>query len=400
MLNTPLRRIPAGAVIFHEGDAGDNAYIVETGAVDIVARAGEDRLLLARIGPGEIFGEMALIDGGPRIATAIAASATDLTEISGDQVRQRLAQADPLVVSLLRVLLARFKATQRGLADQTMTVEIPAAASPEDPGYNETLSRLRLESALKRAIPAAELFLLFQPIVDLRHRGVSGFEALVRWRHGARGLINPGDFVPLAEESGLIGMLDRWVLRDGLAGAQLLAEAATARQAPPPYVAINLSGHTLQDPAVVRLVGDMLGETGVAPRQIVLEVTERVLMADAERAATILADLKGLEVRVALDDFGSGYSSLTYLDRFAVDILKLDGGLVGGIVERPRSRALVEAVVGLAHKLGIIVVAEGVERPAQAAILSDIGCDAAQGYFVGRPLDRAGALAVAAAKPR
>ncbi|HJS33486.1 MAG TPA: EAL domain-containing protein [Alphaproteobacteria bacterium] len=399
MSNAPLRRIPAGAVVFREGEAAESAYIVESGAIDIVRRAGHDRIVLARLGPGEIFGEMALIDGSPRSATAIAACDTDLTEISGDQIRQRLAQADPLVVSLLRVVLARFKTSRRDLSDRTEAVEIKTAPAPEHPGYSEALSRLRLEGALKQAIPAAELFLLFQPIVDLRRRDISGFEALVRWRHGGRGTISPGDFVPLAEESGLIGMLDRWVLRDGFAGARLLAEAAAA-EAMPPYVAINLSGQTLQDPAVVRLVGKMIEETGVAPSQVVLEVTERVFMADADRAAAILADLKRLDVRLALDDFGSGYSSLTYLDRLAVDILKLDGGLVGGIGERPRSRALVESVIRLAHELGMIVVAEGVEGPEQAAILREIGCDAAQGYFLSEPLDHAGALAAAAAKPR
>lgn len=398
MLNTPQRRISAGAVVFREGETAENAYIVESGAIDIVRRAGADRIVLARLGPGEIFGEMALIDGSPRSATAIAACDSDLTEISGDQIRQRLAQADPLVVSLLRVLLARFK-SRRDVADRAATVEIQTAPAPAHPGYSEALSRLRLEGALKQAIPAAQLFLLFQPIVDLRRRDVSGFEALVRWRLGDRETISPGDFVPLAEESGLIGMLDRWVLRDGFTGARLLGEAATAG-AFSPYVAINLSAHTLQDPTVVRLVGNMIDETGVAPSQVVLEVTERILMADADRAAAIVAELKRLDVRIALDDFGSGYSSLTYLDRLAVDILKLDRGLVGGVVERPRSRDLVESIIVLAHKLGMVVVAEGVEGPAQAAILTDIGCDAAQGYFLSAPLDHAGALAVAATRPR
>jgi len=250
--------------------------------------------------------------------------------------------------------------------------------------------RLALAADLRHAVTRHELRVEFQPIVDLATAHVVGAEALLRWAHPARGLVSPAEFIPLAETTGSIVGLGRWVLRTACReAAAWAAVAGDAAPGVPPYVSVNLSGRQLDDPGLVDDVVAALAASGLAPRALLLELTETALMRDAERALTSLHRLKTLGVRLAIDDFGTGYSSLAYLQRFPVDVLKLDRAFVSGIARSASDAALARAVVALGASLQLETVAEGIETPEQRDHLRALGCRLGQGFLFARPMDAA-----------
>lgn len=242
-----------------------------------------------------------------------------------------------------------------------------------DPYPNE---RLSLIQELREAIYGGKLKLHYQPILDL-HGGEPGrLEALARWPHPTKGMIPPSVFIPLALEANLIGDLDRYVLR----------QAVHDMAASDFEVAVNLSSRSLLDPNLVAWVRDTLKESGLEPRRLWLEITETALMKDWQRAAEVVSALHNLGVRLALDDFGSGYSSLTYIKHLKLDTIKLDRALVAGIGQDTRDESVMRAVVSLGKDLGLRLLAEGVETPQQLEWLRQAGCDLAQGYFIAKPM--------------
>jgi diguanylate cyclase (GGDEF)-like protein/PAS domain S-box-containing protein len=238
-----------------------------------------------------------------------------------------------------------------------------------------------LHQDLSLAIKNGELSLYYQPQATSGHTVASseviGFEALARWLHPVRGFVPPGDFIPLAEESGLIVEMGEWILREAC------REAASWRK--PLQIAVNLSPAQFMHGDLVSLVHSILLETGLAPGRLELEITEGVLIEDFDRGLALLRRLKALGVRVSMDDFGSGYSSLSYLQAFPFDKIKIDRAFVINLGRNPQSAAIVRAVIGLGHGLEMSIVAEGVETQEQLGFLADEGCDAVQGYFIGRP---------------
>ncbi|WP_053226910.1 putative bifunctional diguanylate cyclase/phosphodiesterase [Solirubrobacter soli] len=241
------------------------------------------------------------------------------------------------------------------------------------------LARLELRSDLERAIDAAELELHYQPVVRLDDGSIAGFEALLRWHHPERGTVSPVEFIPIAEETGLIVPIGRWVLLEAARHAMRLGELR---------MNVNLSAKQLQYAGIVDDVRDALDASGLAPERLVLELTESVLLEDGEVAVERLHDLKALGVRLALDDFGTGFSSLSYLSRLPVDILKLDRSFL-----RDGAPALTAGIVGLGAALGLKVVAEGIETEDQWYALQALGCDFGQGFLFARPLDAEASLA-------
>jgi len=239
-----------------------------------------------------------------------------------------------------------------------------------------------LHQDLSVAIRNGELSLHFQPqamsgatVVESQ---IIGFEALARWQHPARGFISPGDFIPLAEESGLIVEMGEWILREAC------REAASWPK--PLQIAVNLSPAQFMHGDVVGLVHGILLETGLLPGRLELEITEGVLIEDFDRGLALLRRLKALGVRISMDDFGSGYSSLSYLQAFPFDKIKVDRTFVVNLGRNPQSAAIVRAVIDLGHGLDMSIVAEGVETQEQLSFLAQEGCDAVQGYLIGKPL--------------
>jgi len=245
--------------------------------------------------------------------------------------------------------------------------------------------RVELEHDLRNAVALHQLHLVYQPIVHLPQGPIEGVEALVRWSHPIQGVLSPDKFIPLAEESGLITEIGAWVLDEAV--GQL---AAWRRQSPlmeDLYMSVNLSGAQLHDDHIVERVSEALSLNGLEGSALCLELTESVVMDDPVAAASILAQLRRLGVRIAIDDFGTEYSSLAYLKRFPVTCLKIDKSFVDSLVQEDTSDAtLIAAIVAMAKALGIATVAEGVETPVQSKRLLELGCDSVQGYLYSRPV--------------
>jgi EAL domain-containing protein (putative c-di-GMP-specific phosphodiesterase class I) len=242
-------------------------------------------------------------------------------------------------------------------------------------------ARARTESDLHRAIEEREFRLLYQPQVDLRSGRVVGLEALLRWDHPERGVVEPAEFLWLAEETGMITKIGEWALRQSC----LHARAWGARNGSPLRVSVNLSARQHRDPDLVDLVERILTETRTDPATLCLEITESVLVTDADAAAPTLHALKGLGVKLSIDEFGTGHSSLGSLKRFPLDMLKVDRSFVSGLGTDTEDAAIVTAIINLAHSLGLQTVADGVETKEQVDELRALGCDVGQGFYFARP---------------
>jgi diguanylate cyclase (GGDEF)-like protein/PAS domain S-box-containing protein len=250
-------------------------------------------------------------------------------------------------------------------------------------GYETGVQALRTAGELRRGIERDEIVPYFQPIVDLESGRVLGYEVLARWLHPDRGLLTPNHFLPLAEETGLLVDLGTEMLHNSL--AQLAAWRAAGHDFANCSLSVNVGNRQLLDPAFYKLVGELLGETGIDADSLWLEITETSLLADVKAATVTLRELRSLGLHLSVDDFGTGYSSLTYLKRFPVEAIKVDRAFVSGLGIENEDTTIVEAVVKLGQALGLAVIAEGIETPLQLSRLRELGCDKGQGYLFGRP---------------
>jgi EAL domain-containing protein (putative c-di-GMP-specific phosphodiesterase class I) len=249
---------------------------------------------------------------------------------------------------------------------------------------DSVLDRSALSEDLRGAVAGGQLSLRYHPVIDVRTRKVVAFEALLRWEHPTRGELSPMLFIPLAEESGVIHEIGDWVLREAC------NEMAAVRDLLPPdsdmTVSVNLSAVQLHAAGLVDRVCEVIAETGLEARQLVLELTESVLVDDVGEASKVLGALRSAGVRLAMDDFGAGYSSLRYLKRLPFDFVKLDKGLLEGVDRDPSALALLDAVLSLLNRLGLRTCAEGIETAAQLAVVESLGCELGQGFLVTTPL--------------
>jgi EAL domain-containing protein (putative c-di-GMP-specific phosphodiesterase class I) len=247
--------------------------------------------------------------------------------------------------------------------------------------HERVVERLELQAELQRALELDQLEIHYQPVVRLDKQADYGVEALLRWIHPTRGTIPPLQFIPLAEETGQIVQIGRWVLVEACKRAAALHEQF--HRTPPLTISVNLSVKQLQSESIIEDVIDALETSGLPPDALVLEITESVMMADTDLAVERLQQLKAIGVRLAMDDFGTGYSSLSYLSRFPVDILKMDRSFLS--TEHEES-GLIAAIIALGTSLHLDVVAEGIELPEQITSLRDLGCDLGQGFFFAKPM--------------
>jgi EAL domain-containing protein (putative c-di-GMP-specific phosphodiesterase class I) len=241
---------------------------------------------------------------------------------------------------------------------------------------------LELEADLRLALELREFLLHFQPVVEIATGRIVGCEALVRWHNPRRGMVAPGDFIPLAEETGLIVPLGAWVLREACSQAKAWQNEGL----PPIKVAVNFSARQFRQIDLIDEVQAALAEANLAPGMLELELTESMIMHDPDGAAETMHQLKKLGVGLSLDDFGTGYSSLNYLRRFPVDYLKIDRSFITDVASDPSGAAVATSIVAIAHRLGIGAVAEGVETWGQLDFLANCGCNAFQGFLFSKPL--------------
>jgi diguanylate cyclase (GGDEF)-like protein len=346
---------------------------------DTVARFGGDEFViicddLLDVGQAEhialrtidALGRPFVVNGTDHVVTASIGIALAIGEhrLAEDMVRE----ADA----------AMYRAKERGRGRYELFDEVMRA---------KALFRLRTENELRSALGADELRVHYQPLIDLEEGHIHGVEALVRWEHPTRGLLGPAEFIPVAEDGGLIGPLGAWVLHE------VCTQAATWQAARPGArplaIAVNLSARQLMDPSTVDTVALAIARSGIDPSSLFLEITESVLMDDPEASAQTLERLKGLGVSISLDDFGTGYSSLAYLRRYPIDVIKVDREFVPRIAETGPDAAIFQAVLSMGQSLGIAVVAEGVETPEQELALRALGCRLAQGFLYAHPMPAA-----------
>lgn len=379
-----------GERIFAEGERGDTAYIIQCGQVELTRYSGTSIDRIALLDPGELFGEMALVDGRPRTANATAVGAVELLTIDRAYVEKKIAQTDSLVALFMRVIMARFRdqlaMNQCGVGEPVGEV----GAGPAKLSYAEdlvrTTKRMEVDFALREALGASELALFYQPIMDLHTGDLAGCEALLRWRRRGADVTGPDEFVPLAEDTGLIVPIGEWAFGQVCRDLKLFDRKICVQDKPPLYVSVNLSGRQFEQSDLVQRFQLLAAAAGADPGRIRIEVTETLLIDNPARAQTMLQDLRKAGFRIAMDDFGTGYSSFSYLHQYPIDILKIDRSFTSGILTDARIASIVRALVAMADSLGMAVIAEGVTDPREAEYLRGHGCQYGQGYLFSPPL--------------
>jgi len=262
-----------------------------------------------------------------------------------------------------------------------------------EPGmHTHALERLRLETELRRAVERKEFIVYYQPIVSVNTNCLSGYEALVRWQHPERGVLNPGDFIQMAEETGMIVAIDRLVMRESCRQMQEWHSQASGNGNGHAFISVNLSHRQMAQPDLVAYVEQVLRDTGLDPGSLKLEITENVIIDNPEEAIAMLGRLKALGVRLFIDDFGTGYSSLSYLHRLPIDGLKIDRSFIKNMGEHGENQQIVRMILLLAHDLNIAVIAEGVETAQQLSLIKAMHCEFVQGYLYSKPVAAGQAL--------
>ncbi len=390
--NIYSRLYQAGDVIFRRGEPGDHAYFIERGAVDVIIEKEGDDVVIAKLGPGEIIGEMSMIDDAPRSADVIATAETELIVIQRSRVIKPLTSADPMMNLILRVVLTRFRNAQNRYSG--LNVEGDKNNSSLEEIRAMAFQRIHDERDLISALEAQEFRMHYQPIISLETGKIAGFEALMRWEKSDGSFVSPGHFIPLAEHTGLIVELGRFALETSLGDQARFAEAF-AKMNPSdtmPFMSTNVSGLQLSDLDEIDLIGGIINKSGVPLDQVKLEITETLMVENPDHAASALKKLKALGISLAIDDFGTGYSSLSYLHMFPLDTLKIDRAFVNSMDDTENSRRIVLSIVGLALALEMNIVAEGIETDAQQAKLQELGCHYGQGYHFAKPQSAEDAL--------
>jgi EAL domain-containing protein (putative c-di-GMP-specific phosphodiesterase class I) len=380
------KTLTAGEYLFREGDPPTSAFLVEEGAIEIRAtRMGEQLLpmVLARLGPGELLGEMSVVDRSLRTATAMALEDTVLLVIDSEQIRDRLANADPIIRMLLDGQMKRYRSMLSLLRGNELGDPVANdAVADTDHG----LSKFRLESHLRDALQRNKLEVRYQPILDLATDCVAGYEALVRWRHPTRGPVSPDEFIKLAEETSLIMPVGEYVFDAACAALDRL------RAEPMPFVAVNVSARQLANAGLIQRVVERRDALGLPPGCIKVEITESQAL-DYLQVAGVIEHCHANKIAVSLDDFGTGYSHLTHLHQLDFDAIKIDQAFVREMFSSKRAMSIVRAIVALGHAIDAELVVEGVETREQLELLREMGCRFAQGYLIGKPAPLESALA-------
>jgi EAL domain-containing protein (putative c-di-GMP-specific phosphodiesterase class I) len=252
--------------------------------------------------------------------------------------------------------------------------------------YQEAIELLEMENDLRKAIEREEFVIYYQPIISINTGKISGFEALLRWQHPTHGLVYPTNFIPVAEETGLINPINMWVLQSACQQLQIWQNHSTASQTL--TMSVNLSAGLFYQPNFIAQIDNILCDTQVNPASLEIEITESVIMKNTDEIKIILQQLKDRKIKLIMDDFGTGYSSLSYLHMFPFDALKIDQSFVKLMQENKENMGLVPAMIGIATSMGMTAIAEGVETPEQLAQLKNLNCHFAQGYLFSQAISQ------------
>lgn len=372
-----------GQQIFKAGDPGNCAYLIESGSVEVLGMRHGREYRLTLLGKGEMFGEVALIDHQPRTATVRAVEDTVLVPISRKLVEGLLDKSDPILHHLLLVVLDRFRDEKRLSTDRS----VPPPVSHEEYDRRKALKgeaahKLELVHGLARALSHEEFQLYYQPICRLSDGRIAGFEALLRWQNPTEGLVQPMDFLWLAEQTGMVRELGLWTVERACRDWLVLRQSTGVAT---PFVSVNLSAVQLTAESLVKDVKEIMVRYNMVPSELKLELTETVIIEHPDIALQVLTQLTGLGCTLALDDFGTGYSGLGHLQRYPIATIKVDRAFTAPMLESAQSLEIVRSSIDLAHSLGMNVVAEGIETHAVRDKLLELGCDFGQGWYFGEP---------------
>jgi diguanylate cyclase (GGDEF)-like protein/PAS domain S-box-containing protein len=364
--------------------AGDRLLVLIARRLELALRPGDS---VARLGGDEftvLLDDIRDVSDATRVADRIQRELMSPFQIGGQELGTSASIGIALSATgyerpedILRDAdTAMYRAKAQGKARHAMfDTEMHACA----------VALLKTEADLRHAIERGELRVFYQPIVSLDSGRISGVEALARWIHPERGLVPPSEFIPVAEETGLIGPIGRWVLREACRAVRSWSAGGAGDDGP--VLSVNLSSRQLAQPDLVAQIRQTLAEADLDPRRLRLEITESAILEQIESAAATLLELRAIGVGLSIDDFGTGYSSLSYLQKFPFDTLKIDRSFVEVMGEDGERSEIARTIVTIGHNLGKAVIAEGVESPAQLALLRELGCEAAQGYLFSRPVD-------------
>ncbi len=368
----------SGEIIFKQDQQGDQAFLIETGNVEIYyTHRGGLETSLAILGPGEIFGEMALIDSSLRSASTRATTACKLFVINKEQLRDKLDSSDLTVQLVVKMLLNRLRQQIRNQTGDNLDI-INASAHSEI-----VLDRIKLESQIRDAHQNKEFVMYHQPIIDIKTSKICGSEALIRWNSPEKGLISPGIFIDLLENSALIIPVGFWIIEECFQQSKLVAQKNPGQKF---SISINISARQLSNSGFIDTLKMLILKHGINPENFKLEVTERVFI-EGGSVIDFLNKCHALGFEISLDDFGTGFSSLQYLSRLPIDFIKIDRSFVMNILGDEKTKAIVSAIIYLSKKLNMQVIAEGIETEAEFKIMKELGANFAQGYLFSKPVE-------------
>ncbi len=378
-----------GEIIMRQGEVGQKAYIIESGKVEVLitGMSGEERIIGTR-GPSAMIGEMSLIDSAPRTATIRALEDCTVLEITKEDFARRLSNADPVVRMAMQIIMTRYRDTLNRIESQAEGTELSGVESLELIYAEEdgAIEHIRIANEYKEALEKnnGEITLFYQPVINLSTGEISGFEALMRWFHPEKGFISPGVFIPVIEETGQIIEASKWAFTNACRALKRIQEST--RYHKNLHMSVNFSSKDFSAPDFVNNVYDTLSLTDVKAEQVHIEITERLLIGQPERAKETLSMCRRAGMGIAIDDFGTGYSSLNYLHTYPINTLKIDQSFIRDMEHEKGLLELVRSIVTLSHNLEMKVVAEGVETLREAQILKEMGCQYAQGFYFARPM--------------
>lgn len=389
------KTIKAGTVLFLKGEIGDCAYVLDKGRVEIFIDHEGNYTPISYIGPGEIFGEMAIIDVAPRSASARAAEDCELTIISKEQLFERVNSTDPIVRLLLSTLSTRIR---KDIKKNTKISELKSFKeedlkklsliknpSPISLADSQVIEKIRFERELYNALTHNEFQVYYQPVINLADGKAAGVEALIRWVSPKRGIVRPDVFIGVAEETSLIVPIGQWILKEAFKQFSEMLRLNSDKFKPYPFLSVNVSVRQFHDPDFFSTLENCVKTYKLNPEQVKLEITERVLL-EGKTAVAWIDRCRSLGFSVAIDDFGTGYSSLRNLDQININYLKIDKTFIDKIVDNKNTQVIVKSIIEMSKGLGFKVVAEGIETAEQHKCVKDFGADLAQGYLFSKPM--------------
>lgn len=376
-------------IIFHQGEKASTAYLIESGQVEIfyTNQNGIDTHLTI-LGPGELFGEMALIDANFRSASARALTDVRLHVIQKDQLLEKVNASSSVVQLIVRVLMDRLRRLNQHEGGDSFL------QNQSNQKNDEALEVIKYENEIFEAYKNNEFILYHQPIIEMQTRQIVGSEALIRWKSPKAGMISPGKFIDVLENSSMIIPVGYWIFEQCFEDAKKINAAGHA----PFSISINVSGRQFLHHDFVQTVKGLVEKHQVNPKHFKIEIVERVMM-ESGQLIHILNQLRELGFEISLDDFGTGFSSLQYLADMPIDYLKIDRSFVVNLFKDKKTISVVNSILYLAKQLNLKVITEGVETEQEAQLIQDLGSDYCQGYFFFRPMDLDALIGLLQAKP-